>query len=105
MGTENEAILQKHMHPDITKEEALARVDTAWWEGKTDDEIVQHQLFTNRMMMPFVEFHVALANVLCRTVFLHEFSQIDELRLEYLGHRRAPSLEALMAQAMSPPRA
>ena len=48
----------------LTKEEAIAYAATEWYKGKTAQEIVDFQLFENRLCMPFDLFHKALEEVL-----------------------------------------
>lgn len=71
----------------MTKEEALAKADTRWWESATNEEIVRFQLYERRLCMPFGRFHEAIEAVLGRPVFTHEFAMWDALQAEYEGRR------------------
>lgn len=55
----------------MTRDEALAKAATKWWETATDREIVDFQLSEDMLCMPFGKFHEAVTNVLGRPVFTH----------------------------------
>lgn len=81
----------------MTKEQALALIETKWWEGKTARSICMFQMFEDRLCMPFDLFHQAAEGALERPVFTHEFGlNRDGLRKELLGERAAPSLEEII---------
>ena len=71
----------------MTKEEAIAKADTKWWETATLEEIVAFQLFEERLCMPFGDFHGAVEKVLGRRVWTHEFGNSGQLREEYKRKR------------------
>jgi hypothetical protein len=83
----------------FTQEEAQAIFDSKLWEQWTFEEKVRVQLFQDRLVMPFNKFHEAINNVLDRAVYSHEFSgHGGQARLiqEYLGTRKAPTLEEII---------
>lgn len=67
----------------MTKDEALAKIATHWWEHATPREIAEFQLREPLLCMPFGDFHKAVETVLGRGVFTHEFARpawlIDEM--------------------------
>lgn len=67
----------------MTKEEAKAKYDSKFWEHLTATEIVDFQLFEERLCMPFEVFHKAVENVLGRPVWAHEFLFKNKLKSEY----------------------
>lgn len=85
------------MERQLTYEEALALVETRWWEGKEPYEIVLVQLFTDRLIMPFGDFHKAVEDALGRPVWTHEFAYADGLKAEFLGERKAPTFAEIVA--------
>lgn len=71
----------------LTREEALKRASENWHEGKTAREIVEFQLFEDRLCMPLDVFQRALESILGRPVATHEFSVagFEALQAEYLS--------------------
>lgn len=76
---------------ELTREQAIALVETRWWVGKPDREVAEFQLHVKRLCMPFGEFHDAVERALGRAVFTHEFADAERLRAELRGDRPAPS--------------
>lgn len=66
----------------MTRDEAVAKADSKWWEAATDGEIVEFQLYEHRLCMPFGEFHRAVEAILDRGVFSHEFGSVGTERLQ-----------------------
>lgn len=84
------------MH-SIGKAAAVELLDDGWWKDKPANEIVDFQLFTAELCMPFDEFHRALTTVLQRPVFTHELGlNYDGIVAEYLGERPAPTLQQII---------
>lgn len=81
---------------ELTKEEAIKLVETKWWEGADNYNIVKFQLFTDKLCMPFDVFHEAIESVLNRPVFTHEFAYVDDLRKEFLGEKQTPTFEEII---------
>lgn len=78
----------------MTYEQAMAKVETKWWETATPHEIVAFQLFEDRLCMPFALYQNSLETVLGRGVQTLELGVMrDELQKEFLGLREAVSLE------------
>jgi len=71
----------------MNRKEALAKSNTHWWEGKADKEIVDFQLYEERLCCPFDVYHGAIERVLGRPVFTHEFADSKALQEEYEGKR------------------
>jgi hypothetical protein len=80
----------------MTREQAIELVQTNWWLTKSDDEIVRFQLFERLLCMDFGRFHQAVEKVLGRPVYTHEFADANSLRAEYLGEKKAPTLEEII---------
>ena len=76
----------------MTKEEAVAKAATKWWEKSTTKEIVAFQLYEPLLCMPFDIFHSAIEKELGRPVFTHEFALLDGLKAEFERRIRKPSL-------------
>jgi hypothetical protein len=81
----------------MTKEQAIAFGETKAYEVLTDRQIVELQLFQDKLCMPFDVFHEATEKVLSRPVFTHEFAHPESLRKEMLGERPAPSFDEILA--------
>lgn len=67
----------------MTREEAIAKWETGWWETATDAQIVEFQLYEERLCMPFARFHAAVEAVLGRSIFTHEFADWYGLQAEH----------------------
>lgn len=90
------------MRPDpatvLTKEQAIAMANSAWWEHCTDRQIAEFQMEQDRLCMPFDKFHAAIETTLGRPVYTHEFGlDRDGLRRELMGDRTAPTLAQIIA--------
>lgn len=81
---------------EITKEQALALHESGWWKTLTARDIVAFQLFTDRLCMPFGDFHKAVEGALGRSVWTHEFGSSGGLQAEFLGDKPAPSFEQIL---------
>lgn len=66
------------------------------YKTMTAEQIVRFQLFQDRLCMPFDKFHEAIETVLGRSVWTHEFAYREELTLEYLGEKTAPTFDEIM---------
>ena len=67
----------------MTKNEAISKAETKWWENSTPVEIVEFQLFEAKLCMPFDEFQASVEKVLKRRVFTHEFASPEILQREF----------------------
>ena len=80
----------------ITREEALSIAASREWETWTDKQVVDFQLYQERLAMDWGRFHQAMEAMLGRPVFTHEFAS-DTLKEEYEGKRGKPSFADVMA--------
>jgi hypothetical protein len=76
----------------MTKEQAIQLANSGWWKSLSAHDIVMFQLFQDRLCMDFGDFHKAVAEVLGRGVWTHEFAKPELLRKEFLGDRPAPTM-------------
>ena len=81
----------------MTKQEALTKWETEWWEVAMANEIVAFQLYEDRLCLPFDKFHEAVEEVLGRPVFTHEFADQKRLCEEHQGVRDKGTPEELMS--------
>lgn len=81
----------------LDEETASQMCESGWWKGKSPEEITKFQLFTQRLCMPSSVFHTAVGEALGRPVFTHEFAHAKSLQQEFLGERKAPTFEEVMA--------
>lgn len=85
-----------HYVKQLTKEEAIAFAENKGYEDMTAKQIVDLQLFQERLCLPFDLFHDSLEIMLGRSVFTHEFAFPEALKKEYLGEKEPPSLEDII---------
>ena len=71
----------------LTENEAVIVYESEIWKCWSDKEIVEFQLFQDRLAVPFGIFHQAVGNVLGRPVWTHEFADQKKLQKEYLRKR------------------
>ena len=76
----------------LTEKEAIQKFNSNWWKGKTAKEIVDFQLYEERLCCPFDIFHRAMEEVLGRPVYTHEFADQKALQEEYEGKRKYDGL-------------
>jgi hypothetical protein len=79
----------------MTEKQAIKIANSEIWKDMTDEEIVKFQLFTDRLCMPFGEFHRAIETVLQRPVYTHEFAFVDNLKKEFLKEKLPPTFEEI----------
>lgn len=58
----------------MNKKEAIKLYNSKWWEGKTAKEIVDFQLYEDKLCVEFSVFHKSIEEILGRPVFTHEFA-------------------------------
>lgn len=80
----------------LTKNQAIAFGNSKQYESMTAEQIVRFQLFQKLLCMPFDKFHEAIETVFGRPVYTHEFASHDDIVLEYLGEREAPTLQEII---------
>lgn len=85
----------------LTYEEAIAKAKSGWWKKATAQEIVEFQLYEDRLCMDLSDYHEAVEKVLGRPVWTHEFAQPQRLRDEYEGKCKAPTMEHIIGQSPS----
>ncbi len=76
----------------LTYEEAIKKLESKWWEGKTAKEIIDFQLYEERLCCPFDIFHKAMGEAFGRPVFTHEFANQKALQEEYESKRQYDGL-------------
>lgn len=67
----------------MTKEEAIAKAESRWYEGKSPQEIVEFQLYEDWLCMPLELYQESVEKVLGRPVFTHEYKEPEKLIAEY----------------------
>lgn len=67
----------------MTRDEAMALAATEWWKACTPKEIVERQLYEDRIIMCFECYQKALEETLGRAVFTHEFCEPEKLQVEF----------------------
>lgn len=80
----------------LTKEQAIAFAENKLYEGMNYRQIAEFQLFQEKLCMPFNIFHEALEKTLGRPVWTHEMAFPENLRKEFMGEKRAPTLEEIV---------
>ena len=73
------------MQDPLTREQAIALYDTAFWEGLAYVERARFQLSEPRLCMPFDVFVEAVERALGRTVTVREFLSAHRLLAELSG--------------------
>jgi len=95
------------MEGEMTEQEAIAMVESRWWNDKTAQEIAEFQLAEPRLCMPFDEFHKATEEALDRPVWTHEFAYPKQLLDELHGTEPKPedpaqhALDSLAAMVLA----
>ena len=67
----------------MDREEAIEVANTHWWINKTPKEIVEFQLYEDKLCMPYNLYQQAIIKVLGRSVFTHEFARPENLQREF----------------------
>lgn len=82
----------------LTREEALAIVESCIWEGWTHRERAEFQLQQRRLAMPFGVFHESVEKALGRPVWTHEFGlNWEGLCMELYGLAEPPDISGIVA--------
>lgn len=79
----------------LTEKEALAVYESGIWKQWTDEEVVRFQIFQSNLCMPWDRYRGAMAKVLGRPVFTHEFARAS-LQAEYLKKRSKPTMQEVI---------
>ncbi len=80
----------------MTEKQAIALAESEFWKDMTLEDRAKFQLFQERLCMPFGVFHEAVEKLLGRGVWTHEFANQKALQQEYLGERKAPSMQEII---------
>lgn len=86
------------MAEQMTEQEAIEFHESGKWGAMSAQEIVNLQLFQDRLCVPWDVFHGAIEEMLGRPVWTHEFVDIDLLRAEYAKACPAPTMEQIVEQ-------
>ena len=85
----------------MTLEEAIAKAESLWYEGKSPQEIVEFQLYKDRLCMPLELYQEAVEKVLGRPVFTHEYKEPEKLIAEYEAVKAADSSQSKQDHEMA----
>lgn len=80
----------------LTKEQAIKFADSNLWEKMSYKQIVDFQLFQQKLCMPFSIFHQAMEEMLKHPVFTHSFAFRDNLVEEYIGDKEVPLVDEVL---------
>jgi len=72
----------------MTEKQAIDLFDSGWWKKATPEEIVNFQLWEERLCMPFGDFQAALELVLGRDLWTTEFLLPELLKGEVIRKRK-----------------
>ncbi len=78
----------------MTPEEAIDKVASRWYEGKSPQEIVEFQLYEDKLCMPLELYQEAVEKVLGRPVYTAEYGQPEKLIAEYEAIKAAESSQS-----------
>ena len=76
----------------MSKEQAVAFLESGQWKDLTDEEITRLQLFQERRCVPADVFQRAIEGALGRPVLSAEYKRFDELTAEFEGRAERPTL-------------
>ena len=82
---------------DLTREQAVALFESAFWQHLTPCKVAWFQLVAERMCVPLPIFRASLEVCLGRGLVSGELLEFERLRAELAGRRLAPTLEEVMA--------
>jgi hypothetical protein len=81
----------------ITKAQAIAIFQSRVWETWTNKQVVDFQLYQERLAVDWTRFQMAVEAMLGRPVWTHEFADDQRLKDEYEGRHGKPTFEEIMA--------
>jgi len=81
---------------ELTKEQAIKFAESGIWKDWSAKQIVDFQLFQDKLCMDFNVYKKALENVLERPVYTDEIGNRDSLIKEYLGEKEPPTLDEIL---------
>jgi hypothetical protein len=85
----------------MTKEEAIAKAASRWYEGKSPQEIVEFQLYEDRLCMPLQLYQEAVEKVLGRPVYTIEYGMPERLIAEYEAIKSADGYQLQQGPKMA----
>ncbi|CDX01429.1 Hypothetical protein DPCES_1542 [Desulfitobacterium hafniense] len=85
----------------MTKEEATAKSESRWYEGKSPQEIVEFQLYEDKLCMPLQLYQEAVEKVLGRPVYTHEYKTPERLIAEYEAIKSADGCQLQQGHEMA----
>lgn len=80
----------------MTKQEAIKKSKSSFWVDLTPREIVDFQLYEEKLCMPWDIFHGAIEEALGRPVQTLEFAYPDNLKKEFEGKKEKPTFENIL---------
>ncbi len=82
----------------IGREKAIELAETEWWKrpGVTPQQVFEFTMQTVELCCDFHAFHQAAEKALGRSVWTHEFAHLEGLWGEYLGERKAPTMQEII---------
>lgn len=84
------------MIEQLSRKQAIEFAKSGVWKEWDDEQIVKFQIFQDRLCIDFDRYHRALCLVLERPVYSHELARMSNLRSEYLGIRKAPTINEII---------
>lgn len=81
----------------LTKDEAIKMGESDIWKTMTAQEITAFQLYQELSCIPFQVYHENIEKALGRLVYTYEFASSENLKKEFLGISRAPTLEEIIS--------
>ena len=85
----------------MTKEEAIAKAESRWYEGKSPQEIVEFQLYEDKLCMPLQLYQEAVEKVLGRPVYTLEYRKPEKLIAEYEAIKSADGCQLQQGHEMA----
>lgn len=80
----------------IGVDRAIKFYNSEKWKTMTDREIVEKQLYTKELCMPFGVFSTAVNRTLGRGVLTHEFADAARIQAEFEGLVGKPTPDQVM---------
>ena len=93
---QNELEKGKWAETQLNEEQAIKMYDSNVWKNWTPEQVVRVQLFQECLCVNFGHFQNCLEQVLGRSVFTHELAYRDNIVLEYLEAKKAPTFDDIM---------
>ena len=84
------------MMEQLTRKQAIAMYESGLWQEWSLEYIAKLQLYNDRLCVPFDLFHQAITQELGRSVWTHEFADLDRLKSEYEGLKPKPTMQEII---------